>query len=146
MLKYIQKSLWNNIHSLTLNSIINSHCRLSILRTRIKTAMILKNLHISIRLSLLLIYMRSSSTYSLLNASKSFMINEIRQKEISVSITKAQPAFSQVTTSRPMFKTMCALKTESSLLEAMQQSSERRVIRCDMIMFKTLHRSRSVRS
>ncbi len=87
-----------------------------------KTVMISKNLHISIRVSLLLIYMRSSSTYSLLNASKSFMINEIRQKEISVSITKVQSAFSQITISRPMFKTMCAL----------EQSSGRKVIRCDI--------------
>jgi hypothetical protein len=56
------------------------------------------------------------------------MISEIRQEElISVSITKAQPAFSQVTISRPMLKTMCALKIESSL-EAMQQSSERMII------------------
>ncbi len=72
--------------------------------------------------------MRFSSTYSLLNASKSFMISEIRQEElISVSITKAQSAFLQVTISRSMLKIMCALKIESSL-EAMQQSSERMMI------------------
>ncbi len=99
----------------------------AIKRKRIRRLLLLMYMR-SLSTYSLLIYMRFSSTYTLLNASKSFMISEIRQEKlISVSITKAQPAFSQVTISRPMLKTMCALKIESSL-EAMQQSSERMMI------------------
>ncbi len=99
----------------------------AIKRKRIRRLLLLMYMR-SLSTYSLLIYMRFSSTYSLLNASKSFMISEIRQEKlISVSITKAQSAFSQVTISRSMLKIMCALKIESSL-KAMQQSSERMMI------------------
>jgi len=99
----------------------------TIKRKRIRRLLLLMYMR-SLSTYSLLIYMRFSSTYFLLNASKSFMISEIRQEKlISVSITKAQSAFSQVTISRSMLKIMCALKIESSL-KAMQQSSERMMI------------------